>query len=132
MLFEFNLIISASMIFALFVRSTGKQPKLERVNSILCLVPTEFRLLYSRKRIQPSNAFNNRNKRRHAFLRRIISPSFNRQSLEGFEPTMKESFDVLIDVIGKKASQNNGVVEMNAQFHNLAFDVYLLLNLTDP
>jgi cytochrome P450 len=64
-----------------------------------------------------------RNKARHAFLRRLISPSFSTAALRKFEPTMNEYYELLISTIENRVVENNGIVEMNELFHYLAFDV---------
>lgn len=64
-----------------------------------------------------------RNKARHGFLRRLMSPSFSGVSLRELEVTMNLYFDEFIEGIKERAELNNGSVELNEWFHNLSFDV---------
>jgi len=43
--------------------------------------------------------------------------------LKAFEPILNRYFHEFITGIEKRAASNNGVVELNEWFHNLAFDV---------
>ena len=58
-----------------------------------------------------------------------MNPSFSPASLKAFEPSMKQHFDRFILGIEKMASQNSGVVEMSARFHNLSLDVEIPVNM---
>jgi cytochrome P450 len=78
---------------------------------------TELYLLLSKSQLNRSD------KGRHAFLRRIISPSFSPASLKAFETTIHKYLDEFIAGV-QMADENEGGVEMNAWFHNLTFDVY--------
>jgi hypothetical protein len=68
---------------------------------------------------------NSRNKPRHAFLRRVMNPSFGPSSLKMFESIMNRYYIKFIEGINKRAARDGGIVEMNEWFHNLAFDVTL-------
>ena len=65
---------------------------------------------------------NHSDKARHAFLRQIIGLSFGPASLKAFETTMHKYLDEFITGVQQKANQNEGGVEINVWFHNLAFD----------
>jgi cytochrome P450 len=62
-------------------------------------------------------------KRRHAFLRRLMSPTFGSGALKVFEKTANPYFDEFVRGIYQQSLENGGVVEINGWFHNLAFDV---------
>lgn len=79
---------------------------------------------YSQKRISMPKSPNESDKSRHAFLRRVIAPSFSPSSLRALEITMKGYFDDMIQSVAEIADRDGGVVDMNVQFHNLAFEVY--------
>ena len=66
---------------------------------------------------------NCRDKPRHAFLRRLIAPSFGPASLKQLESTMNRYYEEFIRGVGKRAEENDGIVELNEWFHNLSFDV---------
>ena len=66
-----------------------------------------------------------RDKSRHAFLRRIMNPSFSPNSLKALEPTLNRYYNDFLNGI-EQASLNDGIVEMNEWFHNLSFDVSVL------
>ena len=52
-----------------------------------------------------------------------MNPSFSQSSLKTLEPTMNRYYGYFLDGISEKASQNNGIVELNEWFHNLSFDI---------
>jgi len=60
-----------------------------------------------------------------------MNPSFGPNPLKAFEKTMETHYERFIWGIRQKASQNDGVVEINSWFHNLAFDVLLLYDPSD-
>ena len=77
--------------------------------------------------VQSWNAdFQTRNKTRHGFLRRIISPSFGPTSLKALEPTMNRYYNYFLTGIETRANMMGGIVEMNEWFHNLSFDVNIV------
>ena len=63
------------------------------------------------------------NKARHSFLRRVMNPSFSQSSLKNIEPTMNRHYNCFLEGISQQASQNDGIVELNAWFHNLTLDI---------
>lgn len=65
-----------------------------------------------------------RDKSRHAFLRRIMNPSFSTTSLKSLEPTMNKYYNDFMNGIIQRADKMGGIVEMNEWFHNLSFDVH--------
>ena len=64
---------------------------------------------------------------RHAFLRRVMNPSFSPASLKGLEPTVDRYIEQLIKGVGIEAVRNDGIVEMNKWFHNFSFDVRIVV-----
>ena len=64
-------------------------------------------------------------KSRHAFLRRIIGPTFSSASMKAFEDTMNRFSCDLIQAVRRDANDNNGVVDMNDWFNRFSFDVSL-------
>jgi len=64
-----------------------------------------------------------RDKSRHGFLRRLMNPAFSPSSLRELEIGMRRYFEALVNSVRTGATRNDGIVEMNQLFHNLAFDV---------
>lgn len=56
-----------------------------------------------------------------------MSPTFGTSSLKGFERTINPYFDEFVRGAYQQSLKNDGIVEMNAWFHNLAFDVHTIL-----
>jgi len=54
-----------------------------------------------------------------------MSPTFGTSSLKGFERTINSYFDEFLQGAYQQSLKNDGTVEMNAWFHNLAFDVHI-------
>lgn len=65
-----------------------------------------------------------RDKKRHAFLRRVMASGFSNAALTELTPTLKKYLQKLIDGIKEDLVNNNGNVTLNNWFTNLSFDVF--------
>ena len=122
---ESNRIISCSMMSPLLrisMASTRKRIKVNFISMSLHQRDTHRQLL-QKCLFPPRPALTRRNKTRHGFLRRVMNSSFGPTSLKNLEPTMNRYYNEFLEGIGQRASQNDGIVEMNEWFHNLSFDV---------
>lgn len=52
-----------------------------------------------------------------------MSSSFSPISLKRLEATTDGYYNIFLERIGERASQNEGVIDMNEWFHKLSFDV---------
>jgi cytochrome P450 len=109
----------------------GHNTKTDKTELYSLMVPKGYNAsiateLYFPLQVSRNNCF--RDKPRHAFLRRLISPSFSPTALKMLELTMNTYYEEFISGVGKRAAENNGIVELNEWFHNLSFDVRISHN----
>lgn len=124
---ECNRITSCSMMSLLLRISMASTRKRIKVNFISMLLhqPDTHLQLPQKCLFPPRPALTCRNKSRHGFLRRVMNSSFGPTSLKNLEPTMNRYYNEFLEGIAQRASQNDGIVEINEWFHNLSFDVRL-------
>ena len=62
-------------------------------------------------------------KKRHAVIRKAMTPGFSHGALKELEPTIHEHLQSFIKSLKIVASRNTGLVDMTEWFNNLMFSV---------